>query len=116
MSDQSRPPEPAAFIAQCRREIDAAWLYVEAAREVLRRSRWLLAVWAERSRLLEAREDARLSGAGRSEAARIGMFVGVVDDSRGGGRTIRVPAPASETGKSRPRPRPAAAAARSPRA
>jgi hypothetical protein len=65
------------LIAQCRREIAAAWIHIEAAREMLKRGRWLLARWAEQRQLLEANESARLAASGRSEAARIGMFVGL---------------------------------------
>jgi hypothetical protein len=63
------------LIEQCRREIAAAWVQIEAAREVLKRGRWLIERWAEHSRLDEAHESARLASFGRSEAARIGMFV-----------------------------------------
>jgi hypothetical protein len=37
----------AQIIAQCRRDIEAAWVHVEAAREVLRRSRWLYERWKQ---------------------------------------------------------------------
>jgi hypothetical protein len=70
------------FIAQCRREIAAAWIHIEAAKEMLKRGRWLLARWAEQRQLLEATESARLAAADRSEAARIGMFVGLEPASR----------------------------------
>jgi hypothetical protein len=77
MADQTGPAEALArpIIQQCRREIAAAWVQVEAAKEVLRRGRWLLAHWAERSRIDESSESARLNSSDRSEAARIGMFV-----------------------------------------
>jgi hypothetical protein len=65
------------FIEQCRREIAAAWTHIEAAKEMLKRGRWLLARWAEQRKWLEAKESARLDASNRSEAARIGMFVGV---------------------------------------
>ena len=65
------------LIEQCRRKIAAAWAQIEAAREVLKRNRWLVERWAEHSRLDEANESARLISLGRSEAARIGMFVTV---------------------------------------
>jgi hypothetical protein len=65
------------FIEQCRREIAAAWTHIEAAREMLKRGRWLLARWAEQRKWLEAKESARLDASNRSEAARIGMFVSV---------------------------------------
>jgi hypothetical protein len=41
------------IIAQCRREIEAAMLQIEAARAILVSSRWLLARWEER-RLADA--------------------------------------------------------------
>ena len=37
----------AQIIAQCRRDIETAWVHVEAAREVLRRSRWLYEHWKQ---------------------------------------------------------------------
>jgi hypothetical protein len=78
------------LIEQCRREIAAAWVQIEAAREVLKRGRWLIERWTEHSRLDEAHESARLASFGRSEAARIGMFVTVETEShRHRGRRIR---------------------------
>ncbi len=80
------------LIEQCRREIAAAWVQVEAAREVLKRNRWLIERWAEHGRLDEAHESARLVSFGRSEAARIGMFVTVETQTqthRRSGRRIR---------------------------
>jgi hypothetical protein len=38
-------PVPRALIAQCRSEIAAAWVQVEAARDTLRRTRWMIARW-----------------------------------------------------------------------
>jgi hypothetical protein len=89
MADQSGVAEAVArpFIEQCRREIAAGWVQVEAAREVLRRGRWLLALWAER-KIEEANEEARLHASGRSEAARIGMFV-LADPYPHGRRRLR---------------------------
>jgi hypothetical protein len=79
------------LIEQCRREIAAAWVQVEAAREVLKHNRWLIERWAEHGRLDEAHESARLASFGRSEAARIGMFVTVETEThRHRGRRIRV--------------------------
>jgi len=63
------------LIAQCRREIAAAWAQIEAAREMLARGRWLLVRWAEQSKSDAASEAERLRQSGRSEAARMGMFV-----------------------------------------
>jgi hypothetical protein len=78
------------LIEQCRREIAAAWVQVEAAREVLKRNRWLIERWAEHDRLDEAHESTRLVSFGRSEAARIGMFVSVETQThRRHGRRIR---------------------------
>jgi hypothetical protein len=65
------------IIEQCRREIAAAWLHIAAAKEILRRGRWLLERWAEQNQLQETSESARLNSFARSEAARIGMFVRV---------------------------------------
>jgi hypothetical protein len=81
------------LIEQCRRDIAAGWAQIEAAREVLKRGRWLIERWAEHGRLDEAHESARLKSFGRSEAARIGMFVSVETEThrhrerriRGGG-------------------------------
>src|SRR5688572_13064628 len=86
------------LIEQCRREIAAAWVQIEAAREVLKRNRWLIERWAEHGRLDEAHESARLASFGRSEAARIGMFVTAEAETRrrrahrdrgGGGHAVR---------------------------
>jgi hypothetical protein len=74
------------LIEQCRREIAAAWVQIEAAREVLKSGRWLIERWTEHSRLDEAHESARLASFGRSEAARIGMFVTVETETHHRGR------------------------------
>ena len=63
------------IIEQCRREIAAAWLHIEAAKEILRRGRWLLERWAEQSQLHETGKSIRLNSSARSEAGRSGMFV-----------------------------------------
>jgi hypothetical protein len=92
MAEQSCPVEAIArpLIEQCRRELAAAWAQIEAAREVLKRNRWLVERWSERSRLDELNESARLISLGRSEAARIGMFVTVEPETRRrGGRRVR---------------------------
>ena len=77
MTDRADPFETIArpLIQQCRREIGAAWVQIEAAREGLRRSRWLLAVWEEQRRKGDVYWKTRPDLSGRSEAARIGMFV-----------------------------------------
>jgi hypothetical protein len=82
MSDQAHPFEEIArpFIEQCRREIGAAWTQVEAAREGLRRTRGLLAVWEEQRRMGDAYWSGRPDLSSRSEAARIGMFVSVAPE------------------------------------
>jgi hypothetical protein len=79
MKEHVDPVEALAqpFIEQCRREIAAAWIHIEAAKDMLKRGRWVLVRWAEQRRSQEASEITRLDAAGRSEAARIGMFVGV---------------------------------------
>ena len=68
-------PTARRHIEQCRREVEAAWIQIEAARDLLRRTRWLLARWAERQRAHEHGESERLKARDRSEAARIGMLV-----------------------------------------
>jgi hypothetical protein len=70
------------LITQCRREIEAAWAHIEAAKEILRQGRWLLKRWAEQDRIGELRENARLASSARSEAARIGMFVLLEPETR----------------------------------
>ena len=84
MADQPCLVEAIArpLIEQCRREIAAAWVQIEAAREVLERGRWLVERWAERCRADESNERARLKSSDRSEAARIGMFVTVEPEIR----------------------------------
>jgi hypothetical protein len=93
MVDRSRPVEAVAwpFIEQCRREIDAAWTEIEAARDVLRRSRWLRAKWAEQREMGYSRASTSPISSDRSEAARIGMFVIVEPQAHGyprGGRRL----------------------------
>jgi hypothetical protein len=79
MDQQTAPIELIVrpLIEQCRREIAAAWAYLDAARAMLARSRGLTELWAEQRRTAQANEETRLSAADRSEAARIGMFVGI---------------------------------------
>jgi hypothetical protein len=65
------------YIEQSRCAIASAWIQIEAAREMLKRTRGLLERWAERSPTSGADESARLKSPRRSEAARIGMLVPV---------------------------------------
>jgi hypothetical protein len=95
------------LIEQCRREIAAAWVQIEAARGVLKRGRWLIERWAEHSRLDEPHESARLVSFGRSEAARIGMFVNVETETRRRGRRGDRGGGKHALRKSQPRGRPA---------
>src|SRR5215831_10001203 len=90
MAELSGPVDALArqLITQCRREIEAAWVQIEAAREILRQSHWLLARWAEQGRIGEPTENARLASSARSEAARIGMFVLLEPETR---RRLRRP-------------------------
>jgi hypothetical protein len=84
MVDQSGPVEAvvAQIVAQCRREIAAAGVHIEGAREILQRSRWMLAQWAEQLQAPNPSETACLDSSARSEAARLGMFVGVAPETR----------------------------------
>jgi hypothetical protein len=85
MVDQSGPVEVvvAQIVAQCRREIAAAGVHIEGAREILQRSRWMLAQWAaEQLQAPKPSETACLDSSARSEAARLGMFVGVAPETR----------------------------------
>jgi hypothetical protein len=91
--------EPRSLIEHCRREIAAGWGYLEAARDILGRSRELQARWAEQLRLAVADEEANLAMPDRSEAARIGMFVGVGLNSRWHKRRHRAPRMAHPTRK-----------------
>lgn len=47
MAEQTSIETVKPIIAQCRRDIAAAWAHIEAAREVLRRSRPLQERWTE---------------------------------------------------------------------
>ena len=77
MTEQFRLVEAIAreAIVQCRREIELAWAQVEAAKEVLRRGRWLLARWAAQAQT--AGDNRPSPSRRRSEAATRGMFVAV---------------------------------------
>ena len=90
MADQSYLVDTIArpLIEQCRREIDAAWAQIEAAREVLRRGRWLLERWAEQNLLDKSHVSARPTSHARSEAARYGMFISV-DAERSSGILVK---------------------------
>ena len=58
MDGQASPIDVAArqFIEQCRHDIAAAWTHVEAAKDVLRRSRWLVERWAVQANLDQVSE------------------------------------------------------------
>jgi hypothetical protein len=77
MDDQSCPIESLArpIVEQCHRDINLAWLQIEAAKEVLANTRWLLTRWAEQRRMEKSSGSPKWGSADRSEAARIGMFV-----------------------------------------
>jgi len=62
----------AQIIAQCRRDIEAAWVHVEAARQVLRRSRWLYERWKQQ---LAAANTAAFSDAPARRRPRSAGFV-----------------------------------------
>jgi len=66
------------IIEECRREIAAAGLHIEAMREILVRSRWLVAKWDERRR-----EDAVTGGIHLPayDAGHASGFVGVEEAS-----------------------------------
>lgn len=95
VADQALSVEAIArpLIAQCRRDIAAAWAQVEAAREVLGRSRWLVERWTDPSWMGAAHGIERIDLSDRSEAARIGMFVGIEPATRRRKRSGRSPAP-----------------------
>jgi hypothetical protein len=81
------------IIAECRRDIQAAAVQIEAGKDILRRSRWLLPRWEAQSRVSAIRLPP-------FDAGKAGMFVLVQSDDsrrrrRGGGRTaVRSGAPA----------------------
>jgi hypothetical protein len=81
MADQTISPEANArqVIERCRREIQAAWDQINAARELLKGTRWMLTRWAEQSAAID-RAHLPTAAPGRSEAAREGMFVAVGPD------------------------------------
>jgi hypothetical protein len=100
VADQALSIEAIArpLIAQCRRDIAAAWAQVESAREVLGRSRWLVERWTDLSRMGAAHGIERIDLSDRSEAARIGMFVGIEPEAGRRARRKRI-------GRSRPLPK-----------
>jgi hypothetical protein len=63
-----------SIIEQCRREIAAAWIHIEAAREGLRRTSWLSARWSEQIRMNKSNGSARPES-DRPKTVHIGMFV-----------------------------------------
>jgi hypothetical protein len=93
MADQSGSAEAIArqVIAQCRREIASAWTHVEAARDALRRSRWMLARWSEQIGMAKSDQRPQPEESERPAVLRIGKFVLVAPEApiRGGGRRNR---------------------------
>jgi hypothetical protein len=59
-------------IERCRCEIDAAWLHVEAAKDILRRSQWLLSRWDVQRAMQDAASAVHLPA---FDIAKAGMFV-----------------------------------------
>jgi hypothetical protein len=88
-------------IDQCRREIAAAVIQLEAAKEILKGSQWLLARWHER------RQADAVSGGIRLPAydvARAGMFLSVEPEAprrRGRKRRFKIDVPSDR--RNRPR-------------
>jgi hypothetical protein len=72
------------LIAQCRREIEAGWAQIEAARDTLRQTRWMVARWREQRRMYEGPEGAPPIAPGKTSHA--GTYT-MVRDARG--RPIR---------------------------
>lgn len=85
MSDPVSEELALRLIAQCRREIEAGWAQIEAARETLRQTRWMVVRWTEQRRAYEGREGAPPIEAGRTSHA--GTYT-MVRDARG--RPVRM--------------------------
>jgi hypothetical protein len=83
MIDQSGSAEAIArqVIEQCRREIASAWTHVEAARDALRRSRWMLARWSEQIGMAKRNERREPQPSDRPQSVRIGKFVLAVPEA-----------------------------------
>src|SRR5262245_11888716 len=83
MADQSDSVEATArrVIDQCRCEIARAWTHVEAAREALRRSRWMLARWSEEIDIARSHERPDPESLPRPALLRIGKFVLAVPET-----------------------------------
>jgi hypothetical protein len=83
MADQSGTAEAIArqVIEQCRREIASAWTHVEAARDALRRSRWMLARWSEQIGMAKWNEHPQPEPSDRPAVLRIGKFVLVAPEA-----------------------------------
>jgi hypothetical protein len=83
MADQSGTSEAIArqVITQCRREIASAWTHVEAAREALRRSRWMLARWSVQIGMAKWNEPPQPEPSDRPAVLRIGKFVLVAPEA-----------------------------------
>jgi hypothetical protein len=74
-----------ALIEQCRRDIESGWQHVEAAREILRRTRWLVPRWEAQRRAIA---QAQRAGLPKREPARE-MFIPVDPPPRRGRRGTR---------------------------
>jgi len=87
MADQASVADTIAerFVADCRRDIAAAWIQIDAANDILRRTRWLLARWDAQRRVGDA-GDIRTGARSRRSAPAGGMFVFIEAESRGGRR------------------------------
>ena len=81
MAEQPYSVEAVAreIIAQCRREIDAAMLQIEAARAILVGSRWLIARWEERRRADAVTGGLRLPA---YDGRRASGFIEIEDEPR----------------------------------
>ena len=74
------------LIEQCRREIEAGFHHLEAAREMLRRTRWLVARWEAQR---EAYANVGTVTLANFDAARQAMFVAVKPETQRRGRKSR---------------------------
>jgi hypothetical protein len=90
------------IIEQCRREIEAGFHHLEAAREMLRRTRWLVARWETQR---EAYANIGSVTLANFDAARQAMFVAVKPETRRRHKSRRPRARATSSLTHRIRPR-----------